>query len=436
MILEKVSKAINLIKKVAESFYLSIFTLLFGVLFWALNLTNVVVFGLLGVFVFVLIFAKDLKNLFTPVFYISLFIPEIHVMNDYTAYYIAVGVALLTLVVSIVYRTIKKKNDIKIGKFTIGIIASYVAYLLGGLFYKFTLEVTLMIFGFGVATYTLYFIAINFTDNLREFFENLFIIGGLIVGAQIAQTNVGEEAVTFFSAQGVNTAVLFVILGLVACFTKGLGKKHDYLYFILAVVLSLLAISSRCRMGMLVVLLVDVSMSVLLALKTKNERILLSTMFIILLVAVGLTLLSPWFKQLLAKIVFVKDGLSGRETLWTLSLDLFKKAPIFGAGFRLDEPYTFNNGDVTVLLAHNTFLQWLACVGIVGTLIMAVFYINKYYIVFRSFNLKKLFAMVSILSLAITGLMDQAANMDFFVVLISILLVASVEKEETLPLKK
>ena len=264
----------------------------------------------------------------------------------------------------------------------------------------------------------------------------MFIVGGLVVGVQIAQTNFGEEVVTFFSAQGVNTAVLFVILGVVACFTKGLGKKHDYLYFILAVVLSVLAISSRCRMGILVVLLVDVAMSLLLALKTKNERILLFTMFATLLIAVGLTLLSPWFKQLLAKIVFLKEGLSGREKLWALSVELFKKAPIFGAGFRLDEAYVFNNGAITVLLAHNTFLQWIACVGIVGTLIMLVFYINKYYIVFRNFNLKKLFAMVCLVSLAITGLMDQAANMDFFVVLISILLVASVEKEETLPLKK
>jgi hypothetical protein len=142
MLLQKASAVLNLIKKVAESFYLSVFTLLFGVLFWALNLTNVVVFGLLSVFILVLIFAKDLKNLFTPVFYISLFIPEIHVMNDYTAYYIAVGVALLTLIISIAYRTIKKKKDIKIGRFTVGIIASYFAYLLGGLFYKFTLEVT------------------------------------------------------------------------------------------------------------------------------------------------------------------------------------------------------------------------------------------------------------------------------------------------------
>ncbi|MDY6367221.1 MAG: hypothetical protein SPL13_01725, partial [Clostridia bacterium] len=52
----------------------------------------------------------------------------------------------------------------------------------------------------------------------------------------------------------------------------------------------------------------------------------------------------------------------------------------------------------------------------------------KYKVLFTNFTRKKLFTVVSVMVIALSGVLDQAAAMDFFIVLLPFLLMAGEEQ--------
>lgn len=424
-------KAINLFENVLQSKYLAVISLLFGFLCWALEWTALVVCGEALIFILILLFSKDVKNIFAPFFFISFFIPDIRTMTNYLVYYIAVGLALLTLIGVFIYKCVKDRKTITFGRFYKGLLASFVVYLIAGIFNSFYIVNSLMILGFCVGIFIFYFLAVNYTKNISEYFEELFILSGIIIGLQIFFNYVinGPGSI-YFSAQGLNTASLFVVLGIIACFTRAMKSKRDYIYFIIVLVLTVFVVVSKSRAGMILTAVVDVAFTIYTFIKSKNKTYMLLVFGAFLLIIAIMLLASEFLREEIQKLVFGKKfGFSGREELWAWSIDRFLEAPIFGYGFfYMDKIPSLREG-THVILTHNTPLQWLTSAGIIGTLIMVVYYLNKYTILFKKFNREKLFALLSVLALELSGLVDQAANMDIFVVSISIMLVASVERK-------
>ena len=427
---QKFALILNGTRCVLESFYLTLFVMIFGLLCWFFEWTSLVVIVFAVVFILVLLFAKDLKNMFAPLLYISFFIPDIRKMTDYTVYFVVVGLAVATLLGFFIVKVIKNRKNANYGRLAVGLLACSLAFVLGGIFISFNWLNSLMIFGFCLAIYILYYISVNHTTNLKEYLEKLFIIGGFIVCFQVVYFVQTTEMQSFFSAQGVNTAALFIVLGIIACFTMALKAKLDFVFYIFALILSALVVFTKCRVGMFLAVIFDVFFTVILFVKAKHKKTILLTLLVVLVAFIIAYLLSGEFKEFVQSTIFGKKGLSGREKLWTWCLELFREEPVMGYGFFYDgEVPTLRTGS-SVILAHNTLVQWIACLGIIGCAFMIVFYINKYLILFKGFNLNNLFALSCVIMLEMSGMLDQAANMDVFVVLISILLVASNEKQE------
>lgn len=412
---------------ITQSFYFSLFALLFGFICWIFELTTVVVVSFAIMLSLILAFSKDVKNIFALIFYVPFFIPDILVMTDYMAYYVAVAIAVVSLATFLIVRIIKNRQNIKFGKLSIGLLFAFTAYLIGGIFGNFSLYSFLLILGFCIITYTLYFIATNFTQNLLEYLEDLFIIGAIILGIQITQTNFYESPVVFFSSEGVNTAVLPVMIGVISSFNKAIKGKRENLNFLLVIILTAFVVLSRCRMAMLVMAIIDVILLIILLKKTKKRK----SIFLIFVSSIAiisiLLLLFESVRDFLYEIIFGKTGLSGRGGLWEWCVDKFINYPIFGYGFIGDETFNFLGEGVRVIMAHNALLQWLTSTGVVGTILMVFYYISKYLIIFKSFSMQKLFVACSVLMLEATTIMDQAGSMDFFIVLMSILLISSIE---------
>ncbi len=437
MINVKDNKIFEGISKALSSFYFNPILLALGFLCWILELPSVVVPLFAFAFILVLLFCKDVKNIFTPLFFVAFFIPDILAMTDYTIYYIGAGGAIVSLLVFVVYKLITDRKNIKGGKFALGLIASFIAYLLSGVIGNFNIVHSGMILGFCLAIYIFYIIAINYTENLKEHFEKLFIIAAIIIGYQIAQTNLPNRPTNFFSAIGLNTAVLFVTIGIIACFTKSLESKRDYLYFALVIVLTICVVLSRCRMGMLLTAIIDIVFTIILLTKSQNKKIIIALLALAMIaLTLGAIFLEP-IKQLIIKVFTAKQGLSGREVLWEFCIERFLEHPALGYGFFYDSIIPSLRGDLSLILAHNTFLQWIACSGVIGSLIMVVFYVNKYNLLCKNFNKQRVFVFTSVIMVELSGMMDQAATMDPFLPIIVIILMACIEKEKPiLPLAK
>ena len=427
---QKYALNINFARKVLESFYLTVFVMLFGLLCWFFEWTSLVVAVFSGIFILVLLFAKDVKNMFAPLFYVSFFIPDIRKMTDYTVYFIVVGVAVATLLGFFIVKITRDRKNIKYGGFALGLLACSIAFVLGGCFINLNWLNSLMILGFCLAIYILYFIAVNCTTKLKEYFEKLFVIGGFIVAFQVVYFIQTTEMQTFFSAQGVNTAALFIVLGIIACFSLSLRCKIDYVFYVFALILSALLVFTKCRVGMFLAAFIDVFFTVILFIKVKHKKTILTILLTVLVLFIIAILLSAEFKEFVQEMVFGKKGLSGRGQLWTWCIDLFKEEPIMGYGFFYDGVVPTLRQGSGVILAHNTLIQWVSCLGIIGCVFMIVFYVNKYLLILKNFSLNNLFAISCVIMLELSGLLDQAASMDVFVALISILLVASNEKQE------
>ena len=429
MIDVKGNKIINKISNALGSFYFNPILLVFGFICWEFNLTNLVVSGFCLAFVLILIFCKDVKNIFTPLFFIAFFIPDIATMTDYTVYFIGAGGAVAFLLGYAIYKVIKDRKTIKRGKFFIGLLCSFVAFLLGGIIGRFNFIRTATIFFFCLAILIFYFLCVNYTENLKEYFEKLFIIGAIIIGVQITQTNLLDEIKVFFSAIGLNTAVLFVTLGIIACFTKAFDNKYDYLYFVLILVLTLFVVLTRCRMGMLLTAVIDVVFTIMLFVKSKN-KLKIVALFLLALLIVGLCMaFSEVLRNSIIRAFTGKQGISGRDSLWAFCLERFAEHPVFGYGFFYDGVIPSLREGFKLILTHNTFLQWLCCTGVVGTLIMVVFYTNKYGLLCKGFNKQRIFVFTSVIMVELSGMMDQAATMDPFLPILVILLVSCVEQE-------
>ena len=123
--------------------------------------------------------------------------------------------------------------------------------------------------------------------------------------------------------------------------------------------------------------------------------------------------------------------LSGRDQIWMWGLGRFIEHPIFGIGFITEETIYRSLRKTlfgyTLVSMHNTLFQWLASLGIVGTFAVMPFYCKKYAIVLKKDGKDKSFVFLSLLFIALTGLMDSNALLDYFIYLATVLLVASAE---------
>lgn len=421
---------LNKSRQILESFYLNPVILAFGFITWVFNLVALGVFVFSLVFSLILIFCKDVKNIFCPLFFVATFIPDVFTMTDYTWYYVAVIMAMVTMFTVLTVRAIKERKTVKKGRIFYGFLACTLAFLLGGVVGRFNFLNTLKIIGFSLATYVFYFIAVNFTENLKDFFEKVLPIGAFFIGCQIIYGSFldGNDKV-FFNALGVNTCALFVVIGLSCCLGRALKNNKDYLYALFAIFLNATIIISKSRMAMLLAFAIDFVYAVILIKNSKNRKVIVAMTLSVFAISLILTFSIPEFREVVENAFFGKKGLSGRGKLWEWCLERFYEHPVFGYGFYFDGEIPSLRRSVRIILAHNTFLQWLTSTGIVGVVLMAIFYYHKYKIVFSGKIFNALSIITSIVAVEISGFFDQAATMDPFLPILVIILISAIEKQ-------
>ena len=186
---------------------------------------------------------------------------------------------------------------------------------------------------------------------------------------------------------------------------------------------------TSCRAAILVASLVIVTVFVLFIIQSKRKlNFLYLALALVLCLGIGLIVFRDQVGKLIAMIVEkLNSGLNGRDALWPWCIEMFKKYPVFGFGFVADGPVPSLSHDTAVVLAHNTPLQWLTSLGIIGTLMMCYFYFVKYKIVFKGVTFNKCFLIISILAMELIGMFDQTPSMDIFMYILAVVLVASCE---------
>ena len=240
------------------------------------------------------------------------------------------------------------------------------------------------------------------------------------------------QNVTVIGTQNVNVLATYLFIGMTFAMYKGLGKKNDFCYVVLAGVMVAAIYLSSCKTVQILSIVLLLPLLVLMIIKSKN-KILLT---VVLVIGVGAAVFAVCAKmeeliKAINEILAPPENDVGRGTVWPWCWNRFLEYPIFGYGFIAsgEVPGTFENY-MNIVMAHNTLLQWLTSLGIVGTALMGYFYFKKYTIAFRKLTIKKTAFVFSIIAIALTGITDQAPTMDFFVFLIPLIIIASIEKDK------
>ena len=388
-------------------------------------------------------FCEDVKNIFAIILYAPFYIGTIVNTKNGMLYAIAVLTVVFAMVTFLVakYIKLKRAKTLKIGEYFIPLCLCTLAYLLGGVTLEISRQQSLTVLMFSVASFVFYFMAMNCAKDLVKFFYKVFALGGIIVLALLYASNFNAEKglsslvdlglTGVVGAENINVASIFIMLGMVGAFGLGLYKKHSGAYSFLAVLFLFSIYVTRCRTVIALASLGFILAVLYSFLRAPNKKIYaIYISAVLLLVAVYLLAFPEAFAEII-DILFGDISWSGRDVLWKWCIERFSSHPFFGIGFISNEIVPCQStGAEKYVLAHNTIVQWLVSLGLLGTSLMVVASSVKFRIVMRGFFRKATFIRFAILLIALTGILDQAATMDPFIVNISILLIATIERSK------
>ena len=102
---------------------------------------------------------------------------------------------------------------------------------------------------------------------------------------------------------------------------------------------------------------------------------------------------------------------NGRTALYSLSLNLFSKFPIFGVGLGYFDPSLNNSEDLTNIVAlifsfHSTFFHIIATMGLLGLITYVIYYVARYKIILKKDGIFNVTAYLSFSMLQVYGMID------------------------------
>lgn len=414
--------------------------LLLGFWGWAYNIDTYII-PILAVYTLaVFVFCKDVKNILPIIFSVPFFISSVE-SNKINI----LAVSLAIFVIGAIYYTIKQfvtQKDIKKGKMFWAFVVALCAYLLGGVFVNFNLINSLIIIGLTLATYFIYWISINFCKDIAKYIAQILICIGVMLTVQMLIEYLQVENsfahailsknVIWIGIQHINTVAIYLALAMASAFYLGFKNKFDYLFAMIALYFAGCTYFTYARLVVLICFVTLVSLMIYTFVKSQNKKkFIIFITFVIFIIGIQILVLYKLGFRVFERVIEMGYSGNGRQILWPWCWDKFKGSPLFGIGFVSEEdPVPTLVSTDSIVLAHNSVLQYLTSLGIIGTLMMGYFYFKKYKILLSKLNTVKLFNLIQVLIIAFAGIVDQAPTMDVFILSISFVFIAIAETDD------
>ena len=428
------------LKKYFESIWAFVVVSVLVLLGWQFNLSLYVV-CILSVYCFTACMVCDeLTPILFPVICVPYMINSIVGLTTWIVYGIAVGLFFIGIFIFVLMHSNRQTRK---GRMFWFIILADFAFLIGGIFTHFNILNFLMILGTSLIVLFIYWLCINFTGNITRFLAKSFLFLSLIIIAEmwLSYIALGDIATAFsqklvrIGLSEINTASIYLSLGLMATLYLGCMKKRDYLYLFLSLFILANLVFTFSRAGLLVGGIVFVFGVIYFILKSPNKKLLLTIASSLVLVALIFT--AVFFDKIATTLSwYLEKGFSGngREYLWTWCIEKFKQYPFMGVGFTTSEMVSFTgfnliNPTTNIIYAHNTVIQILTVSGILGLLISIPTYIQKYRLLFTNFTVYKYFALLQVVAIELSGMLDSSASTHIVLIVTTWIIVCSTENE-------
>ena len=427
----------------SDFYYLSV--VLFFVVFWALGYTQGPIFmfiGLACILLFIaaiLILQKDVLPVIPPLFMAMCIICAPNMPSYMWAIAIFAGILALAVVFHLFYY---RNAEYRVGKLFLPQILLIVVILLGGIGSRFetTQSGKLMAFVLiGMCPLFVSFMMMNYVDTERDilaYFAKIALYFGVLITIELAlyyiikldyiKTNIYNVPHLGWGIS--NTVATFFLITFPFGFYLFVNEEKrilSYIYLLLGVV-EYLAIFPTTSRGALIFgsieFLIVVVVTAFLAKGKKRKQYYIFAAIMIGLFAIAF---GAFYQKLIKalKIIF-NDGMqdSGRFQLYREALACFFEYPIFGVGFGYAGSWKQLIDTMGIYQFHDTILQMLACIGIIGLLAYLYYYYVKLEIIFEKPTNYSLYLLIAYIgyegySLINTGTIQGFPTITFVVAL-------------------
>lgn len=224
--------------------------------------------------------------------------------------------------------------------------------------------------------------------------------------------------------RSINSYAGFLSLAMIALVYFATHSKLNGLYLLAVVYFSIVLLFTYCRGVILFTIIVMIIVLAYSFAKSTKKKYYLASLIALLVFAVA-AILVTYFKVPEMYEHFKRLGLSGngRNDLYNRAWNLFKANAAFGIGFYGDPSLEFRTDKWCF---HCTPLQLLTCGGVIGTLLLSVWFIQKYYVFYKNRSEGNMFLLAAVVLFAMHGIIDVVA-FSFDKVLLVVLLCAFAE---------
>lgn len=413
------------IKKYVQFLYHDTFIIslvLITTLCWAYDqyLIGMIILAFFGITTFFV--ASDLK----PIMPIAAYYPYVLTQNEigngwpHKDFFIFLAIAVPIGVIGLIYHLKRQKfkfSQLKKGELFIGALIAMIGITIAGIGhpdYKLIYPIAYFGTGFGM-----FFFYIAFRNTLKKdvspYLAKVLIYAGVAIILQMiiyyARAEDLINAIQYGDLRvgwGMrNTIAVILAMAIFMFYYLGYQKKNFYLYIIGSYIFFIALVFTFSRGNLLISLVLNILLLIYTYIKTPYKK----QFFLTIMILTVSTLLfiifdNSFFKELMDS--YIRRGLnsSGRINLWKEAYGKWLEYPIFGVGFF----GKFQNASFhgALLKVHSTPIQILASSGIVGVIVLAKYYIDRYHFYFKRL-FKHSFVFYSFLALIVYegyGLID------------------------------
>ena len=296
------------------------------------------------------------------------------VMSTFLHFYIGIAVVALTAISFCILPGIRDK--IFVHKGTLFISAYVLISIVTAIYHKNYLGALIsVLFAFMMI---IHLVARSLAT--REFFDrmmDIMVIGGCLstvvcVIEKIVNRSIPGYRCQCFSVNPNCFGVPIMIIILICAYKVIVAKKNVPLYYIAAIIN---AVSIYLCGSMMLWIIIFIGVLVLLLLNHKYK--LLAVFLGVVTACVITVILIP---QLISRLHELTATIENRVDIWTFAIEQIGKAPIFGRGFA-SYNFLYNIEAPTrpelypAMLSHNLIIDSMLSYGVVGTLLIAGYFI-------------------------------------------------------------
>ncbi len=407
----------DILDKLLESYYYIALVAIINFLAWIFGIPLIAIIPYALISVYILLFTDRIENFLVIIMFMIMLKSPYNDGN--TSFPVETAFFYSTIAIPLIYYVYKNFEKKFNFNFLIGFIAIVAAYLLSYISLIGKGEFNAAVIGTmtRVPLYVLLYIisSLYIKGDLRRFFSYTMLIMGLLI---VVETFIVEMASELplsepkdYGWTYQNGAAQVLVLSIAYTVYLACTSKYSMLYLILIALQGSALIVTFSRGGLLAIGLISIPLLVVLILNLPQKRYLL-----IALPAVSIVFIPGLVDQMLNMVLNEGTSDGGRLPLYELAIDFFLENPLFGRTslafvpdigdstigiYHIKEGSTFTNMNF-----HNTFLHFIATMGILGGIALMIHIGEVFKKVSSHKDLFMVITVIALIGINIHGMID------------------------------